>query len=432
VWNQVNYEPLQINEDLTVPVFPIAKNRAFNGKYPYNGALIQVPTMVNSDFSIVQPAANPAVDSLWTETDYPAVRLYVRIKNHGVRNTNASLPVALYGTATPPVPPAAGGAGYITSKSVGVIIAPDSAYVMYFDLTAEDTPPYMSVRIQDDGVKYPADGSYLDCDYSNNTGSLEFTRMFVTTSKQATLNGVQLNGTYSNPVSVLYSENVRYRITAYNAGLRSGNITIRDTLPQHMNLLPATLNTSSGIITHAVGDQFFALTIANMASHATDVIEYEATPEEGSVASQPLFINRAWVQVNDTVLQTNSTYHQGAGVSIVTFSASAGGSIYNADPQAVDYRTTARAGVLVVPDDGYRFTGWSHDGYVPHRGQFIAAASGIAHYDTLAIYGNVELTARFEPETYLIRYHLHDGENASANPPAYTVERGLITLAAPR
>jgi uncharacterized repeat protein (TIGR02543 family) len=117
---------------------------------------------------------------------------------------------------------------------------------------------------------------------------------------------------------------------------------------------------------------------------------------------------------------------------MVTFSAAYGGSIYNADPQAVDYSTSARAGVLVVPDDGYRFTGWSHDGYIPHRGPAIAAASGIAHYDTLAVYGNVELTARFEPETYPIRYYLNDGENASANPLAYTVESGDITLASPR
>jgi hypothetical protein len=33
-------------------------------------------------------------------------------------------------------------------------------------------PPALSVRIQDDGVKYPCDGSFLDCDYDNNSRTI--------------------------------------------------------------------------------------------------------------------------------------------------------------------------------------------------------------------------------------------------------------------
>ncbi|MDR1098081.1 MAG: InlB B-repeat-containing protein, partial [Tannerella sp.] len=116
----------------------------------------------------------------------------------------------------------------------------------------------------------------------------------------------------------------------------------------------------------------------------------------------------------------------------VTFSAPArGGGILNATPQALDYRTAPRTGILVVPDEGYRFAGWSHDNYISLRGERIAARTGIMHYDTLTVYGSVELRAVFAPEEYPLRYHLHGGENAEGNPPAYTVESDVITLGAP-
>jgi uncharacterized repeat protein (TIGR02543 family) len=52
------------------------------------------------------------------------------------------------------------------------------------------------------------------------------------------------------------------------------------------------------------------------------------------------------------------------------------------------------------------------------------------HYDTLVIYGDVELRAGFVPEEYPIRYHLNGGENPATNPPAYTIESAAITLGA--
>jgi hypothetical protein len=48
-----------------------------------------------------------------------------------------------------------------------------------------------------------------------------------------------------------------------------------------------------------------------------------------------------------------------------------------------------------VPDSGYVFAGWSHPAYVSLKGVEVPADSGVFDLDTLPIYGDVELTARF-------------------------------------
>ncbi|MDR2146393.1 MAG: T9SS type A sorting domain-containing protein, partial [Tannerella sp.] len=90
-------------------------------------------------------------------------------------------------------------------------------------------------------------------------------------------------------------------------------------------------------------------------------------------------------------------YHQGAGVAVVTFSASIGGWIFNAGEQALDYRTSPRPGIQTVPGEGYEFAGWSHDAYTSLRGEIIPADSGVMNYEDIVIYGNVELRANFVP-----------------------------------
>ncbi|MDR2042350.1 MAG: hypothetical protein LBP98_08565, partial [Tannerella sp.] len=166
VWNQVNYEPLQISEDLTVPPFVLPKNRTFGTKQPYNGALIQVPTMVNTDFDVVQISPDPAVDSVWiTPVNASTSRVWVRIKNLGVKNTNIALPVALYNTGTP-------GTGFLQQKQVGAILAPGDTYDLYFEIPTSGVTIIMSVRIQDTGTQFPAAGSFLDCNLGNNTGTV--------------------------------------------------------------------------------------------------------------------------------------------------------------------------------------------------------------------------------------------------------------------
>ncbi|MDR2385693.1 MAG: T9SS type A sorting domain-containing protein, partial [Tannerella sp.] len=54
--------------------------------------------------------------------------------------------------------------------------------------------------------------------------------------------------------------------------------------------------------------------------------------------------------------------------------------------------------ILILPDSGYVFAGWSHDEYVSLRGETIKADSGMMHYEEIVIYGDVELRANFVPE----------------------------------
>jgi uncharacterized repeat protein (TIGR02543 family) len=262
--------------------------------------------------------------------------------------------------------------------------------------------------------------------------------------KESTLNGVKNSGTWPNPVSVLYSDTLKYTVTAVNANLSpNGTLVISDTLPAYLNYdgeaatttPPLTVTLTRGSTAGAPPRDTLSWTVTGVSSMEEVTLTFGATPAPGVSASQPMFVNRAWVRVSDTVRvpTRNSTYHQGAGVSTVTFSAPArGGDIYNAAPQALDYRTSPRSGVLIVPDEGYEFTGWSHDGYISLRGERIQPRTGIMQYDTLTVYGSVELRAVFVPEEYPVRYHLHGGEPPASNPSLYTVESPAITLAAPQ
>jgi uncharacterized repeat protein (TIGR02543 family) len=243
-------------------------------------------------------------------------------------------------------------------------------------------------------------------------------------------------GTYANPVSVLNNEEVEYAIKAVNTGFSSAPIIIRDTLPAYMNYVSAQPPyTTTAPLTNPPRTAL-SWTLTGIPAQKDTVVRVKATPQAGSVASQPLFINRAWVK-GDTLpfVPTNYTYHQGAGASVMTFSAGFGGHIFHAEPQAVDYRSTARPGVLIVPDAGYSFTGWSHPGYTSKRGASVQAQSGIMHYDTMTIYGDLNLHASFALENYPITYHLHDGagtvDGALNNPASYTVESETFTLIAP-
>ena len=165
---------------------------------------------------------------------------------------------------------------------------------------------------------------------------------------------------------------------------------------------------------------------------ATTYVTFQATPQSGACSSQPMFINRAWIIASDTIkVPTNSTYHQGACVGVITFSAGLGGTIHNAGEQALDYKTSPLGGIIIAPDEGYRFTGWSHDMYVSLRGELISAQNNIMYYDTLPVYGNVELQANFEPKEYPIRYHLNGSINHLLNPETYTIKSGDLLLKEP-
>ena len=431
VWNQTQYEPLHINNNLTAARFPIPKNMEFNGRYPYNGALIQVP-IVNEHFNPIMVASDPAVVAIIiTDAGGGNANVCVTIENKGDRNTNINLPVALYHT------------GYSTANLISLkypgIIAPGQIVNLCWNNITINTYTKILVRIQDDGTTYPSSGPFLDCDYSNNYGEVfNHTLLADAMKKNATLQispPFSHNGTYPNPVSILFGEEVEYKISALNVNYNSGHVIIRDTVPPYMNYKTGSASPTSvsvGTVPGTPSRTTLEWDISPVASMATTLVSYIATLQPGVSASQPLFINTAWVTVSDTLkVPTNSTFHQGGGISVTTFSAGFGGHIYNAGEQALDYMTSPASGVIVVPEEGYHFTGWSHGDYVSLRGNTIKAKSGITHYDTLTIYGNVELRANFEPEKYTIEYYLNGGINSETNPSTYSIESGAITLDTP-
>jgi uncharacterized repeat protein (TIGR01451 family) len=259
------------------------------------------------------------------------------------------------------------------------------------------------VRLNDNSIKYPV---LPECNYGDSIMLFINPALDLMMKKDAAINAVHMNGTYPNPASVLYNEKIRYEITAINANLVAGAVFIIDTLPPYLNYVGgsaggdvgySSLDTTLEMPPREVLSWEFTAPLPN--PYDTLKVWYEATPENGVSASQPMYINYAWVNVSDSLdVTTNKTYHQGAGIAVVLFSASSGGSIYHAGEQALDYMTSPRSGILVVPDEGYRFAGWRHDDYMSLRGKVIRADSGIMRCDTLVIYGNVELHAVFEPE----------------------------------
>jgi uncharacterized repeat protein (TIGR02543 family)/uncharacterized repeat protein (TIGR01451 family) len=304
----------------------------------------------------------------------------------------------------------------------------DTAYI---EISFNANIPISKViaRINDNNGTFPV---IPECEDGNN--ELPLTSM----KKDASIDGVHGNGTYGNPVSILYGDVIQYEITAYNISKVTGTVIIHDTLPTYLNYIDGSAQPASAVSvgkTNIYGTperDVLRWNLNGIASGKDTTVSYRATSAGGACASQPLFINRALVTSDNTIVtSTNSTYHQGAGVSTITFAAAHGGSLYNATPQVLDYKTSARAGVLTVPDDGYDFTGWSHDDYHSLRGERIPARSDIMHYDTLIIFGDVELTAHFKLIDYPVCYYLNGGKNAENNPAAYTVQSNSITLEAP-
>jgi uncharacterized repeat protein (TIGR01451 family) len=214
------------------------------------------------------------------------------------------------------------------------------------------------------------------------------------------------NGTYPNPVAVLNSDVITYRITAINANPDvGGSMTVSDTLPAYLNYIPGTGSPTPTESSYGTTPARKVLTFNfnGLAPYTTYTAEFKAETASGANAAQPLYINSAYVGLTSPLrgawgaFVDSATYHQGAGVAVVTFSASAGGLLIAAEPQAVDYNTAVSpSSLLVVPDSGYVFAGWSHPAYVSLKGIEVPATTGVFDLDTLLIYGNVELTAVFE------------------------------------
>ncbi len=439
VWNQYVYNAVNVNNDLTIPrvqlnpatVFPGADGQlnTADDVRPYNGFLMQQMALGQNGIPIMLAPDAALASTTTVSADGDDIVVNVAVVNLG-QAALSPVCVSLYGDDF---------SNFIKSECVShmALLPGDTAFVTV-DVEGGN---YMNII-----VVVNRDGSNTDlpeeCNMANNDTTLFTPAVSTLMEKHAKILGedeLAHDGSYANPVSVLFNEEIEYTIKATKIGAAT-HATITDTLPFYLDYVPAdvtpgvvhTTVTESGIERDIVT---WTDTVFGAASSVE--VKFRSTPHSGTVASQPLFINRAWVKLTvsgDSLLRVptgNSTYHQGAGVSIVTFSAGYGGSLYNAQEQALDYKTSPRSGILVVPDNGYRFAGWSHGDYVSLRGARIHARDSIAYYDTLTVYGNLELRANFAPEEYPITYRLHGGTFASGNPAMYTVNSSQIVLSAP-
>jgi hypothetical protein len=392
---------VNVNEDLTIPSHP--SNLAivmpgYDGQLgtsddvrPYNNFL-QQQTKLNLNGTPIWLLPNAVPDASLNSTTVTgdSISITIGIINEGAASLGSPVYVTLYKESVSSV-------NKIVTDSAYIVILPgDTGYVTVRIPHITPFLPMLNIvaRINDDGITFPYQ---QECDIANLITVLN-PAINLMMKKNARLNSdVQDSGTYPNPVSVLYNDTIKYDITAVNANISSGTIVITDTLPPYLNLRNGSMSpTASQSTTLGTPQQTILEWSLSLSSMASQTFHYEAMPESGASASQPLYINKAWVRVSDTIfVHTNSTYHQGAGIAVVTFSASLGGHLFNAHEQALDFRTSPRTGILVVPDEGYEFAGWSHDDYTSLRSETIKADSGILHYEDIVIYGNVELRARF-------------------------------------
>ena len=425
VWNQWAYNSVYINDDMTVPKYPMSPAVMFPGSggvfgdgndvQPYNGFL-QQQTILNTDGVPLWIAPDVIIDPVLSTitVTIDSTRINACIINIGDAGLIAPVYYTIYKNSV-------SAANKLKTDSVMAYIYPGDTVCV--TTSVENTSIIDAVSLilvaNDDGTTvYPVQP---ECNDSNN--EILFLNPSIDMKKNATLLGVPHRGTYANPVSILHGEEIEYSITATNININSGGVMIiTDTLPAYLNHVPHAsdasgaddfdTDTDGGTPSRDILKWTFTTGLTPM---ATKTVTFKATPRPGVSASQPLFINHAWVTVSDTLeLQTNGTFHQGAGISIMTFSAGLGGDIFNANEQALDYMSKPQSGVLIVPDEDYRFVGWSHGGYTSLRGVAIEAQEGIMLYDTLTVYGNVELFAVFKP--------IEDGVKEDVEP--HAVETG--------
>jgi uncharacterized repeat protein (TIGR02543 family) len=447
VWNQHACQPLHINDDLSLPPYPPTPAMTFPGAdgrtgtpddlRPFN-AFLQQQSRRDSLGLVRWPAPDlhPIAEGSAIRISGDTVHVTVAIHNQGDAPFRPPLYATLYnhnGIAA---------ANSLTVDTLTDILpAGDTVRITATYLT-RDPVIHLTVRVNDRNANFPHSGPNTECEESNNERILFNTTYRLYMKKRASIDGIPDNGVYANPVAVLGNDTIQYRITAVNMAPHAGSIIIRDTLPPYLRYRPGTArpgtaaafsHDSTALAPGTPRRDILTWTLNHIPPARDTLVRYAASPEAGACASQPLFINRAWITVNNRTVETDSSvYHQGAGIALLTFAATCGGAIYNAHPQALDYRSSPQPGILIVPDDGYAFAGWSHAAYRSLRGETIPSRSGIRHYDTLSILGDVELTACFEPIRYPVHYFLHGGENAPANPRDYTIHSSTHTLEAPR
>lgn len=242
--------------------------------------------------------------------------------------------------------------------------------------------------------------------------------------KRAFLDGIEYNGTYNCPDTLLYSDELTYEITVVNTDSYNSNTIIYDTIPDG---LAVSINSISNKGSFNALSRVITWELHIPPGDSTQ-ISYKARKISGT---NNLMVNSAYINSNGEVQQTNSTFHKGA-LCKVTFAAGKNGSISNTSPQFIDYSSCPNNGIKVVPEPGYSFAGWNYPAYTDLKGFRHPAESGIYDYSWISIGNNIHLTANFDKEDYNIDYNLDDGTMGSLrNPANYTVTSEDITLKIP-
>ena len=412
VWNQHAYSSVNVNDDLTIPRRQLNPATAFPGTdgilgnaddvYPFNNFL-QQQTHLNTHGMPLWQTPDIIMDEAASSITVSGNSIIVKacFKNVGDAPIGSPVFATLYRNVISP-----GGENIIAMDSANIQVGVDESgcvTVVIPNGNAISDMYNIVVRINDKNGKFPYQA---ECDSSGSVKSYVNPLLMRKDATLFTLPPLVHNGTYPNPVSIFGNEVLSYEVSAVNPTDFAADIVITDTLPAYLDYVPGTaspdITPSETPTPPHPARQVLKWRFPAVPSQGIATASFHAMPQAGAVASQPLFINRATISIvkspGDTVhVQTNGTYHQGAGISIMTFSAGLGGNIYNASEQALDYMATPSPGVLIAPNEGYRFAGWSHYDYVSLRGVAIKAREGIMHYDTLTVYGNVELHANFVP-----------------------------------
>jgi hypothetical protein len=175
VWNQAMYEPLQINENLTVPAKPQSMlapyiDASANTIYPYNGQWIQQPIVkAGQAYTPVYRLPDPVIADMKVKViNLQQAEVTLTIRNRGAASVNANTPIAFYNAGSTGLPIEK--SGWINTLTVGVDIFRGEKVTRKFILLGNFNDIMIWARIMDDGNTFPAAG-YEDCDPSNNTAS---------------------------------------------------------------------------------------------------------------------------------------------------------------------------------------------------------------------------------------------------------------------
>lgn len=236
--------------------------------------------------------------------------------------------------------------------------------------------------------------------------------------KRASIDGVYNNGTETNPAQVVFGDEILYEIDAVNSPIfmNSPSGYVVDTIPLGLTVVGGSISHGGEVHTDEDTGKEFIKWELEVPVRGKETVSFKATPALGVTNDIMNYALANFESIpalrsnpgNDPYegRWTDTTWHRVAFCT-VTFASGNGGSIGGGpNPQTVDYsqHPDQNPGITLTPDDAdYKFVGWSYPAYTSLKGENKPAAKGIMDYKTIAVYGDMDLTAnwsfRFDPDT---------------------------------